>query len=247
MSSKALRSIVLLTVVLMLTTSAVSMAAEIHGAWTVTADSKGKLYLHATRAGSWGNYGQSLQLSGDQGLTAAQIQSPVQVPVQFRRATDAGTITFDGTFRNSDGAGQFTFAPNPGYFGQLRTLGVTVDRPRPGSRETEADALFRLALIDVSLAYAREMRSVFPEASLHELTSLRAAGVTSRYLADMRAAGVTIATSRDAQKLAAVGVNPEFIRELAASGYKNLTTRQLVKLRASGVDGKFIREMSNVR
>jgi hypothetical protein len=240
------RSIVVLSVVLTLTMSAAA-AADIHGAWTMTADQSGRMYLHATRSGSWGNYGDSIQLRDYQGLSDAQVHSATQVPVQFRTASDAGTITFDGTFRNGDGAGQFTFAPNTGYFGQVRALGVTVDRPRPGSKETEEDALFRLTFLGLSLPYLREMHGVYPEATLHELTSLRAVNVTTRYLSDMRAAGVTIATSRDAKKLAALGVNPEYIRELAQAGYKNLTVRQLVKLRASGVDAKFIRDMANVR
>jgi hypothetical protein len=235
-----------LSAFLLLTSLAASAADEIHGAWTVTADERGKLYLHATRAGNWGSYGDSIQLTGYQGLSLAQIQSTTQVPVQFRRATDAGTITFDGTFRNQDGAGQFTFAPNTAYLGQVRGMGVTVDRPRAGSKETEGDALFRLTLIDLSLGYIREMHGVYPEASLHELTALRATGVTTRYLNDMRAAGVTIENSREAKKLSALGVTPDYIRELAGAGYKNLTTRQLVKLRASGVNAKFIRDMSNI-
>ncbi|HEY0139846.1 MAG TPA: hypothetical protein VGF48_03060 [Thermoanaerobaculia bacterium] len=232
----------LLQMVLLLTISATALSAEIHGAWTLTRGEKdpSKFYLNMTRGG-WSHNGNTVKLTSFQGLTDAQVNAPTQTPAQFRIVSDAGTITFDGTFRNGDGAGQFTFAPNGNFFTQVRNAGVKVNR-REG--RSEEDELYSLAMMHISLAYVREMHGIFPEADLRELSKLRAVDVTSQWLADMRAAGVTISTSRDAIKLAAVGVNAAYVRELAAAGYKDLTARQLIKLRATGVDAKFIREMS---
>lgn len=232
----------LLQMVLMLTISATALSAEIHGAWTLTRGEKdpARLYLNMTRGG-WSHNGNSVRLTSFQGLTDAQVNAPVQTPVQFRIASDAGTITFDGTFRGGDGAGQFTFAPNGSFFTQVRNAGIKFNRREGRSDE---DELYWLAMMRFTLAYAREMHAIYPDADLRELAKMKAVDVTPQWLTEMRAVGVSAPTSRDAIKLAAVGVNAAFVREIAAAGYKDLSARQLIKLRATGVDAKFIREMS---
>ncbi|HEX6159455.1 MAG TPA: hypothetical protein VF111_04765 [Thermoanaerobaculia bacterium] len=232
----------ILTMVMMLTISATALSAEIHGAWTLTQSEKdpARLYLNTTRGG-WSHNGNTVRLSTFQGLSAAQVSATTQTPVQFRIASDAGTITFDGTFRNGDGAGQFSFAPNAGFFQQVRNLGITV-KPRENRKEEEE--LYWLAMMNLSLAYLREMHAIYPAADLRELAKLKAVDVSAPWLADMRAAGVNPKDAREAMKLAAVGVNGAYVREIAAAGYKNLSARQLIKLRATGVDAKFIREMT---
>lgn len=235
----------ILAMVTMLTISATALSAQIHGAWTLTQNDKdpAKFYLNMTRGG-WSHNGNTVRLSSFQGLTAAQVGSQTQVPVQFRIASDPGVITFDGTFRKGDGAGQFEFAANPNFFTQVRNLGVKVNR-REG--RSEEDELYWMAMADLSLSYVREMHAIYPDADLRELLKLRAVDVTPQWLSEMRAAGVNPKDSHEAKKLAAVGVNAQFIREMAAAGYSGLTTRQLIKLKATGVDAKFIRDMKKVQ
>lgn len=220
-------------------------SASIHGAWTITTSEKGTLYLQASRSSGWNNWGMSMKLTDFSGLSEAQIRSTTQVPVQFALRSEAGAIVFDGTFRNGDGAGQFDFTAAPGFFQQVRALGVTIE-PREKDR-SEEDYLFRYTLNHLTLGYVREMHSIYPDATLHELYRLRSVGVTPQWLREMREAGVKIESAQDAKRLAGSGVNAAYVRELAASGYRNLTVRQLSRLRASGVDAKFIRDLSGIQ
>lgn len=234
----------LIAMVLTLTIAGTASAA-IHGAWTITTSERGSLHLHAVRSGGWNNWGMGVKLADFDGLAETQIRSATQVPVQFHLRNEAGDITFDGTFRNGDGAGQFTFAPNSSYFQQVRGLGIEVE-PRQKDR-SEEDELFRFTLQDLTVAYLREMHAIYPDATLLELYRLRSVNVTPAWLREMREVGVKIESANDAKRLAGSGVNAAFVREMAEAGYRNLTARQLMRLRSSGVDAKFIREMSRVK
>lgn len=213
--------------------------ADLDGAWTAQISDKGKLFLNTTRH-PFGNWGMNHDISDFAGLTRAQVDSQAQVPVEFQLRRDAGTVAFEGTFRRGFGAGQLTFTPNRAFANSLREIGFTLEK-------SDDEELFKLALMDLSIAYAREMHGIFPDADARELAKLRAVDVTPQWLRDMRGAGVSITNARDARKLAGVGVTPKFIRELADAGYKNLSIRDLTRLAAVGVDDKFIREMSKYR
>ncbi|HYC58929.1 MAG TPA: hypothetical protein VEK79_05115 [Thermoanaerobaculia bacterium] len=227
------RSALLALTLFLLATTA---AADIEGGWTAQYNPRvGKLHLMMNRSATsqmWLSY----TLDELPGLTHAQIESATQVPVTFRLRPDAGTFAFEGTFRNGRGGGQMTFTPNRGYASRIRALGLQLEKGDDAE-------LFRFAALDVSLAYLREMRAIYPETNLRELSKLKAVGVTPAYLRDMRAVGVHVESARDARKLAGSGVTPSFVRELADAGYRNLSTRDLSRLAATGVDSKFIDDM----
>ncbi|MND08942.1 hypothetical protein D3C83_319030 [compost metagenome] len=63
----------------------------------------------------------------------------------------------------------------------------------------------------------------------------------------MRAAGVEIKSAKEATSLRAVGVTPKFVKKLADAGYKDLSARELSRLAAAGIDDDFIREMEQYR
>src|SRR6185312_15328241 len=63
----------------------------------------------------------------------------------FELRFDAGTFSFQGSFQNGKGQGSVTFSANPEF---KRVLGVPVG---------DSD-LMALAVYDVSLGYAREMK-----------------------------------------------------------------------------------------
>jgi hypothetical protein len=85
--------------------------------------------------------GTTMPLTAFPALANAQIRTSTATPLHFELRREAGTITFDGTFRNGDGAGQFTFAPNAAYLATVRSLGITESR-RNHDDEAEEDALF---------------------------------------------------------------------------------------------------------
>src|SRR5215212_353856 len=128
--------------------------ADLHGSWTADAsESKpGRVQLNLSR-GAGSHFGNGMDLADLRGLTAAQLASSATVPVQFQLAREAGTVTFEGTFRNGDGAGQWSFAPNRGYVAAVRALGVDFDLHSDGEEED----LLTVALLDVSTAYIRSM------------------------------------------------------------------------------------------
>jgi hypothetical protein len=246
-------------------------AADLHGAWTATSDSPDHVQLFMT-TGQWHQFGRSFELP-ELGISPTVIRATTSTPVNLKLDRDAGTLVLEGTFKNGDGAGQFTFSPNRTYFEAIRTMGLTADL---GEDRSDGDQLFSLAVVDLSLAYIRSMRAVFPEASLREYRKARAVGVTPEYVASMRqsgfeitslndaaklsavnvtpeyiqslrAAGVQVTSAREATRLRAVNVTAEFIAQLADAGYKNLSTRDLIRMASVGVDGRFIRDMSKYR
>jgi hypothetical protein len=231
-----------LLLTLLVSLVAATALADLEGAWTAQADDKkDRIYFNTTRH-PFGNWGMSHDLSDFTGLTRAQIDAAATTPVQFVMRRDAGTITFDGTFRKGFGAGQLTFTPNRSYFSSIRSLGIRYE-----PQKSEEEDLFRYAMTDVSIGYAREMHAIYPDSDLRDLYRLRAVNVTPAWLREMRGAGVEIRSAQEAKKLAGTGVTAKFVRELADAGYKNLSVRDLTRLAAAGVDGKFIRDMQQYR
>lgn len=210
--------------------------ADLEGAWTAQISNDGRLFFNTTRH-PFGNWGMTHDITDFTGLARTQVESQAQVPVQFQLRRDAGTVAFEGTFRRGFGAGQLTFVPNVAFANSVRGIGLKLEK-------SDDEELFRLALMDVSVAYLREMHGVFPDADAKELSRMRAVGVTSQWLRELRAAGVGVTNARDAKKLAGSGVTAKFVEGLAKAGYKNLSIRDLTRLAAVGVDDKFIREMS---
>jgi hypothetical protein len=197
---------------------AAAASAEIHGSWTATYDEQheGRLQLSIVRGG-WNHFGSPMKISDFAGLTLAQIESSAQAPVQFTLPREAGTVTFEGTFKRGDGAGQFRFEQNRGYLDALRSVNVPFEIRRDRENDSDEKALFQLALFDVSTAYIRSMQDLGYRESLETYKKMRLFGVT-----------------------------PEFVRQLSAEGYSNLPADKLVKLKIHGVDINYIRKMNSI-
>src|SRR6187551_3614282 len=115
----------LLLVACMLLGGSAAAAAEMRGTWGADAkdDDSGRLQF-SLNARKNGNMGMGIPLSDFTGLTWAQVRSATRTPVHFTMRREAGTIEFDGTFRDEQGGGDFAFTPNPEYPGMLRKLGL---------------------------------------------------------------------------------------------------------------------------
>jgi hypothetical protein len=189
----------------------------IHGAWTASVDltKNDRIYLNIVRGG-WQHNGNTMKLADFTSLTPAAVTSDTQTPVQFQLARDAGTISFEGTFKNGDGAGQFTFAPNRGYADSIRALGVAFEL-RHRENKSDEDNLFTLALLNVSTAYIKSLQAEGYRESLDQYMRMRIFNVT-----------------------------PQFIHELRDAGYTNVPAEKLVALRVHGVDIDYIRKMNTI-
>jgi hypothetical protein len=251
-------------------------AAVIDGAWTASIDEKrpGRIFMSITR-GTMHQSGNTMELSAFSNLTLAQINAQAMTPVRFEMRREAGTAVFEGTFRNGKGAGQFDFTPSRSYIDSVRALGIEFKLEHKRRDRSDDEALFALALHDVSTAfiksminegykveledylsmrifnvtpeYIREMRSLgFKNISADELVSSRIHRVTPDYVREMRAAGWTNLTLSDLQSSSIHGATPQFAAEMAKLGYRNLKFDDLVSFRIHRVTPEFINELGTL-
>lgn len=262
-----------LTLALCLLTATTAFA-ELEGAWTMALEEKrpDHIYLNLTFGRQHQN-GSTVELSTFSGLTTAQVNAPTMTPVQFEIDREAGKITFEGTFRNGKGAGQFTFAGKRAYRDAIEKLGVKFDLDR-GREKNEEETLFTLTIFDVSTAfirsmqaegyretldkylemrifnitpeYIREMRSLgFKNIDADELVATRIHKVTPEYIREMRAAGWDF-TLEEYQSNRIFNVTPQFAEEMKKLGFGNLSHDELTSFRIHKVTPEFMREMASI-
>ena len=251
--------------------AAAAMAEDIHGAWTANDDEKRPDRIHFNiNQRPFSNWGQTMRLQDFTGLTAEQIRATTMTPVKFELRREAGTVSFEGTFKHGDGAGQFEFTPNRNYPAAIRALGLEFETKRHGRNKSEEEELFTLAIHDVSTAYIkamraegfnetldkyvemrifnitteyiREMRSMFGELTSKKLVNAKIHGVTPESVREMRAAGWNL-TLDEYMNARIHGATPEFAAEMKKLGYGDLPVKKLVEFRIHGVSAKFINEL----
>jgi opacity protein-like surface antigen len=212
-----MRKITLLAVALSAGLAGAALASDIHGAWNASYDRErpGRIYLGYTR-NQWNHNGDTINVADLSGITTAQIDSDTSTPVQFQLVRESGTITFEGSFKRGDGAGQYSFQPNRAFIDTLRGLGVDFVLRRHGDKDDD-DTLFQLTMQDVSSSFIRAMQSLGYRETLTTYHEMRI-----------------------------FGVNPQFIQDLKEAGYENVPAKKLIRLRIAGVDMNFIRNMNKI-
>jgi hypothetical protein len=213
--------------------------------------------------------GTQFKRSDFTGLTDAQVGSDSRVPVTFALQREAGTISFEGTFRREHGAGEFTFVPNRDFPARLRALGVEFTAPRWGD---ETEQLFALTMFDVTSAFIRSMQRTGYRESLEMYEQFRIFGVDTAYVRDMASVGfqnlsaqklvetrIHGATPEYIRRMRAAGddlpldeyiqsrifqVTPEFAAEMKKAGYPDLDRDILTQFRIHGVNAAFVRELA---
>jgi hypothetical protein len=224
--------------------AAAAHAESIRGMWTASTWSVKdfeRIQLNMTREHS--NWGQDFKVSSFDGLSRSQIESSADAAVKFALRRDAGTIAFDGSFRDGEGAGHFSFTPNESYLGTLRSMKVRLD---DDSDRTEGEELFRLAMHDVSLDFIRSMRSLGYDVGMRDLIRFRIHGVTPELVTELRGLGLDHISTEDVVRMRIHGASPAFIREMANSGYRNLSIDNLIRFRIHGVSAEFVRDLSSL-
>src|SRR5580692_5015089 len=130
--------------------------------------------------------------------------------VHFTITRDAGRIECEGFLNNGEGAGIFHFQPDPNYPGEMRKLDFSVDEEKQ----------YSMAVHDVSLEFARQMRSEhLSDLDADKLVAFRIFRVDRAFIEDLRSAGLNIS---DSDKLVAFrihGVTPQMVRALHQAGY----------------------------
>ena len=244
--------------------------SPITGSWTASLDEDHADRLEfSMRTSRHDNNGTRYGISDFAGLTAEQVRSRSAVDVRFEMRREAGTITYEGSFRAGLGAGTFTFDANPDFARTLDGLGLHLGVDR--DREHE---LFSLAIFDVSSsfirsmqaigydvslekfvsfrifnvdpAYVRDMASVgFDHLSADKLVETRIHGATPDYIRDMRRAGDDLPLDKYIESRI-FQVTPEFAAEMGRAGYPNLDRDVLVQFRIHGVTTDFINDLKQL-
>src|SRR5262245_46123812 len=125
----------------------------ISGDWTgkVKQTDKGPVLWLSLNHGSEGRKGGS-QMSCDSPLQAFTGLNPnANSNVQFTLQREAGTVFFDGLFKDGRGVGDFRFNPNSGFIATMRSMGYD---------GLTTEKLFSMAVLDVGVNFINELKSL---------------------------------------------------------------------------------------
>jgi opacity protein-like surface antigen len=231
---------------LLLAGSAVAADAPTGGVWTATAGTDSMQFNFWTK--DHGQNGLPIPITAFTGLTEAQIAAVAITPVNFQLNREAGVISLEGTFKQREGSGHFTFQPNHKFAETLRSLGVGDDDAGEewdnSSEGPYSDRrLFTMAIIDLSTRYVRDMQALGYRVGSHQMFKLRLFGVDRQVVGELRQLGYKDLTAEQLIKMRIHGVRPDYIREMQGAGFRNLSVEELVKSRIHGATPKFMAEM----
>jgi hypothetical protein len=236
------------------------------GSWTIThSDEPGKvsfaLIYHSQRSNS--NHQTEWPVSEFHGVDFARTGKQ---DVKFAIARDAGRFDCEGYLDNGEGAGVFHFTAEPQYVSQLSALGFS---------GIDADKQFSMAILDVSVAFAKESKAENVKGlDTDKLIAFRIFSVNRDFIEALRKAGLA---ANDADKLVAFrihgvspemvnflhqagyqpdddtlvamrihGVTPEYIQQLKAEGYDHIELQKLIAFRIHGVSPEFIDKVQSL-
>ncbi len=231
-----MKRFVLVVLALFITTTAA--AEDIRGSWTASSEDGSKMYLSISRRHS--QNGQTMNVADVKGLTATQIRADASTPVQFTLQREAGTVSFEGSFRDGYGGGQFSFSPNRKYFDTIRSLGVEPEDL--GRGKTDDEELLQLALHDVSTAYIRSMQAEGYRVALEKYVAFRIFRVTPELVREFRSLGFTKLDADDLVSSQVHKVTPDYVRNMRAT-FGNLSLDELVSSRIHKATPEFAAEM----
>jgi hypothetical protein len=209
---------------------------------------------HAFGRGMNNVMGFELSLGSLTGLTSADIKSTA-ANVQFSMSRPAGKISFEGRFSDSNGAGNFKFAPSESFVREMATLGYTGfkddellvfattdftpqtvrDLRALGYQPTQKE-IIEAAIFKIDANAIREFTRIgYPNLTFREIVNFRVGNVNAAFVNGMRELGYTDISAHKLANLAILGVTPEYVRELRAAGLKDLSARDAEQLRIGNI------------
>lgn len=199
------------------------------GQWTATRQGD-RVDLESTM--SWKSASESHRWHVGETYEAKDLVGLTAGPdVRFELRREAGTFLFEGRFAGANGSGTFTFQPNPNYPREMAALGYTV----------APDRQMEMAIHDVSVTFAREIRSLgFEDTTLDQLLQMRIQGVTAEYVRALGGLGIAGFSADQLIQLKIQGVSPDWIRGLDTAGYRDLSADQLIQLKIQGVSAGWV-------
>jgi len=219
-------------------------SADIHGTWSAEIHG-GKVFLQTrteappdrNRNGNWSgdwSMGNSLPIEEVSGLANDEHLTVGSLRFELRR--EAGTLAFEGMFRDGRGAGLFTFAPRAEFASEMKRLGYADEIP--------LWRRYQMAVQDVGPRYITALKSEgFDKLTLDEITRARNHGVTLEYIKAMKAEGYKAATIEDLVRTRDHGVTPQYIQEMRRAGFASATIEDLVRAKDHGVTAAYVTEL----
>lgn len=203
------------------------------GTWTADGrsnwrddDGRPRLQLNLRSGDGSDRWGFGVRVAELQGLPPAARDGSA-ANVEFRLVREAGTVTFSGSFDDGRGAGRYAFAPSATYTAAMRNLGYP---------DVAGGRLMRLALLDVTTAFVRELRQAGQTSlPIDDLVRFRIHGVTGAVAQGFQQAGLTGLTPDALVRLRIHKVTPEFIQGLKTRHYTGLDADDLTRMRIHGV------------
>ena len=245
-SGRIVRQLLVLTAALLapaVPSAAVEPAQTMEGTWHArlqeswSRDAERWMSFQLERAREYDrHFGMSVRLSDLDGLGTRDERLTAR-GVRFALRRDAGSVTFEGDFRDGRGAGTWDFSPNGEFVAAMRKT----------FRELSQDEVLKMALIDVSRSFAQSVQGQTSSTlSVDDLIKMRIHGVDRDYIDGMRKAGYDKLTTEELVKTRIHGASPSFIQEMRAAGYEKLPIESLIKMRIHGVSPEFVREMRDL-
>jgi beta-lactamase regulating signal transducer with metallopeptidase domain len=236
---------------------------RIPGTWEIRPSATaGLVHLRLNESGD-SSYGSTIPAEQLEGLSSARL-STANGPVQFSIRRDAGTFSFEGTFRSGVGAGMYTFTPSASFPIEFAKRGF--DRPTPADQYLLARDDMGFAFLDelaaqgyvrpnlpqlvgiarhgVDLSFLREMgRLGYRFGRVEALIAQRDHGVSPQYIRELRAQGLAALTADDLVRARDHGVSPQYVSELRNLGYAELSLDALISARDHGVSPEYVRDL----
>jgi hypothetical protein len=187
--------------------------------------------------------GQSYDFAELQGLTREQAQG--SGPVRFALVREAGRVDFEGSFQAGKGSGTFTFTPDRGFLGAMKSRGFDFEKTnwRDDGSEPE-NKQFAAAMVNVTTALADDLLSAdFGQLDVDDLFKAAIFKVDSRFMREMKASGFPGLRMEELVKARIFKIDADFVREAARLGFDKEPFESLVKMRIFKVTPEFVAEV----
>jgi hypothetical protein len=155
--------------------------------------------------------------------------------VKFEYGGDAGRLVCEGYLKSGYGIGAFEFIANPQFGAELQSLGYEAP---------EARNLFSMTMADVTLEFARGVKSANVPSTTNQLLEMRIHGINLDYIQEMRSSGYTTLSAKDYVEMKIHGVTPELVAELKKAGY-DIPAKKVVEMKIHGVTPAYIRGLNS--
>ncbi|MFZ5979960.1 MAG: M56 family metallopeptidase, partial [Candidatus Zixiibacteriota bacterium] len=160
--------------------------------------------------------------------------------VLFKWERDAGTFFFEGSVDEFDGffegEGDCYFRARENYVDRMKAMNYEVD---------EKDCL-TLAVHDITLEFAKEIRELGYDIDLDRLVEFHLHDVNPEYIRELRDLGYNELHPDKLMEMCIHNVTPDYIRELSKFGVSDLNPSELVAMKIHGVEPDYIAQFQQL-